>query len=509
MRLQFGKELLASYKRLSYKVWYAFAEFVDNSTQAYLNNRDQLDNIYRQEQSNLCVKIAYDTSNGVGNEVITISDNSIGMDQDELEKALIIGLPPDYKDGRSRYGLGMKTAAFWFGDTWSIRTKKLGSDKEYFIEFNIQDVIHNDELVLTTTSNVAENLHYTVIKITQLNRKISPYAKSKTKEFLSSFYRFDFNNFNLTLYFNDEEIKWDSQNIINRLLKDHNGFPIKRDFSFEVKGKQVKGWAGVFEKGSRKDAGFSIVQANRIIKGWPEAYKPETIFGYQEGGANNLISQRLVGEIHLEGFDVSHTKDSILFTDDEEDILQETLKNQIVDMIKTANEFRKISSSEKSIGDLDINLAINEVLREVNSQQFNYIVEQYELAPDEIIVEANLLVSDAVRSKTQPVINVTIGRLSVIVYLNEESSPYEPYLITKSTSNEHEVLIVINRLHPYWNQLNTSEQVYNFIRHCIYDGVSEWKAWFINQSLNPETIKIIKDQLLRIPFDIEQNQTQT
>lgn len=508
MKLQFGNEILASYKRLSYKTWYALAEFIDNSTQAYLNNKEALDQELKSEGQFLTVEINYDTSNGVGNEILTIRDNSMGMDETELEKALVIGLPPDYRDGRSRYGLGMKTAAFWFGDTWSIRTKKLGSDKEYFVEIDIQSILTTpeSELTLTVTEGQPTNGHYTIIKIAQLNKKINGYAKSKIKEYLSSFYRYDFKKYNFQLFYNGEQITWDFDALINRLLKDHSGVPVKRDFSFEVNGKIVKGWAGVFEKGSRKDAGFSIIQADRVIKGWPDSYKPEKIFGFQEGGSNNLISQRLVGELFLEGFDVSHTKDAILFSDDEEDDLQNKLVEHIGDIIKTANEFRRLSSFEKVVGDLDISIAINEVLQEINSQPFSYVVEQLEVVPDEVIVEANNMVAIATRTRIEPSINVQVGQLNVIVYINDDTSPYEPYLITKSTANKNEVIIIINKLHPYWIQLKNTDQVYNFIRHCVYDGVAEWKAWFIGQSLNPETIKNIKDQLLRIPFEIERSQ---
>ena len=74
---------------------------------------------------------------------------------------------------------------------------------------------------------------------------------------------------------------------------------LKVPFDFIVNGKKVWGWAGVLANGSRADAGFSIIQANRVIKGWPESYRPTTLFGDQEGGSNDLVNQRLVGELFL------------------------------------------------------------------------------------------------------------------------------------------------------------------------------------------------------------------
>jgi hypothetical protein len=45
-------------------------------------------------------------------------------------------------------------------------------------------------------------------------------------------------------------------------------------------------------------------------------------------GSNDLVNQRLVGEIHLDGFDVSHTKDSILWRDNQEEDVEEKLRNE-------------------------------------------------------------------------------------------------------------------------------------------------------------------------------------
>ncbi len=128
MELKLGIELLDNYKRLPYKMWYAFAEFIDNSTQSYANNKAILDEVYQHENTGLKVTITY--QNGQGS-FIAIDDNSIGMDDKDLESAMTIGKRPTNTSGRSRYGLGLKTASFWFGDRWEIVTKKLNHPFEY------------------------------------------------------------------------------------------------------------------------------------------------------------------------------------------------------------------------------------------------------------------------------------------------------------------------------------------------------------------------------------------
>ena len=47
MKLRLGNSAILAYRRLPYRLWYAIAEFVDNSTDAYLrgNNKNLLDKI--------------------------------------------------------------------------------------------------------------------------------------------------------------------------------------------------------------------------------------------------------------------------------------------------------------------------------------------------------------------------------------------------------------------------------------------------------------------------------
>ena len=70
------------------------------------------------------LSIAYDP--GQDNGMLRVTDNAMGMSYSDLERALYIAMPPLNRTGRSRYGMGMKTAAFWIGKKWSITTKKLG-----------------------------------------------------------------------------------------------------------------------------------------------------------------------------------------------------------------------------------------------------------------------------------------------------------------------------------------------------------------------------------------------
>ena len=56
MKFQIENSVVSSYKRLSYEPWYAFAEFVDNSTQAYFNHEATLNSIFELTGKKLTVK---------------------------------------------------------------------------------------------------------------------------------------------------------------------------------------------------------------------------------------------------------------------------------------------------------------------------------------------------------------------------------------------------------------------------------------------------------------------
>ena len=62
MEIKFGSEIILSYKRLSYTLWYAIAEFVDNSTEAYLRTKKTLDPVLQEQHQKLTIKIEYSES---------------------------------------------------------------------------------------------------------------------------------------------------------------------------------------------------------------------------------------------------------------------------------------------------------------------------------------------------------------------------------------------------------------------------------------------------------------
>jgi hypothetical protein len=179
MKFEIANNVILSYKRLSYEPWYAFAEFVDNSTQAYFYHKAELDSMFEATSDKLRIAITYDRSQ----DVIKIEDNSIGMNESELDKALKVGTPPDNPNGRSKYGMGMKTAACWFGNNWTLESKKLNDTHAYKISIDVNAIGQAEgetDLVPEIIDAPAEE-HYTILTITNLNRKLVGRTLSKIK----------------------------------------------------------------------------------------------------------------------------------------------------------------------------------------------------------------------------------------------------------------------------------------------------------------------------------------
>jgi hypothetical protein len=508
IKLSLGFEIINSYKRLSYKQWYALAEYVDNSTQAYLYKAEILEPVLKAEGKPLTIDISY-KKNG-DDEVIRIEDNSIGMSFEELRSAVIIGNPPPKIDGRSRYGLGMKTASFWIGNEWTVTTKKLNDTIEHTIFINTNDAVSkHGQIIHSTKENIDPLKHYTIVTISDLNQPFSARTRGKIKEYLRSIYRYDIHNIPLKLIWQGETLEWNYADVFSNFVPMADGKE-KIEFDFFIGQKRVNGWGAVIEDGSRTKAGFSVFQNDRVIMGWPSSYKPSSIFG-DEGGRNDLINQRLVGELFLNDFTVSHTKDEIIFEKDEEDVLEFELKERLANLMILANQPKKLRAAEileSAEENVEYETALGFLETEFHSAELLDAFETFEIPDEEIILANNKILIENVSEKSTPRFTVKLGALTVNVYIETEISVNDPYLSIAVYSTNDVLDVLINRNHPHWHELTGSESIMNYIRHCVYDGVSEWKAAKYTGQVLPDTVKSIKDNLLRAAYKISLDKPQ-
>jgi hypothetical protein len=459
-----------------------------------------LDAAYTEEGDILEVSLTYD-KNEPG--LLRVADTAMGMDLSELEHALHIGSPPANTDGRSEFGLGLKTAASWIGNLWTVRTKKLHETIEYEVTVDVEAVAAgNPRLPLVTRRKRDPREHYTIIEITNHHHKFQTRTLSKIQQYLSSMYRQDIRNGELRLEWQGTILKWQDYTETD-FLQDKDDQPYLKKFRFTAAGKEVYGWVGVLKKGSRARAGFSILRRNRVVRGWPESWRPQELYGQLEG-SNDLINQRLVGEIHLDDFEISHTKSDILWMGDEEEVVEKKLKKIAWDYRETARLARTMSPDERGPTHRDVQVAVDELSQELSSEELGDAITLEVVPPPEVVSDVVQKFISSV-DPMAPTFSTKVSSLEVKGYLVDDSSENDPYIVLDS-SRANEVIIVINARHPHFTLLEGSAGVLNYLRHCVYDGIAEWQARHKAGTIDPETVKMLKDRLLRVPFEIEMHQ---
>jgi len=484
---QIGTSAIRNYKRLDYEFWYALAEYVDNSAQSYANNKEILDKQYTSEGESLEVIIFYDNKQGF----LRIRDNAMGMDLQELENALEIGKAPKNTSGLSEFGMGLKTASCWIGDVWSIKTKKLGSDKEYEVTFDVERVANGETNIDVIERPKPKDDHYTIIEIHKMHQKIAGNTIQKVKTYLRSMYRVHTRLGIMKLKWGNDEVLSYDEDI--KFLKARNGESFKRDFDFIVDGKRVYGWGGILEKGGRPRAGFAVVRRNRIIEGQPTAWRPHEIYG-QEQGSNDLVNQRIVGEIHLDDFMVTHTKNKILWQGEQEEIVEKKLYEAFADFVDVAlNAKYRGGELPESV----LAAGVAQAAADLQNPNFVDSVVLNEVPSPDFINASNQPILEATKN-SRPDEIIKIGDVTVNLYIDPSYSPSEPYYVSHYGPNLEEITVAINSQHVFFKEhITTSESVHTYILLCCYDALAEWKCLFKTGSIDAKTVNSIKDQFMK------------
>ena len=462
---------------------------MDNSTQSYFSNQATLDPLLEDANESFFVRIVHDKDAGL----LRISDNAYGMTHEVLERALVHGNVPSDTTGRNEFGMGLKTAACWFGNRWTVRTTALGESVEYQIEYDVERVASGDLDLREATRDVEEGTHYTVIEISELNRSFGGRSIGKAKEYLRSMFREDTRTGVLHLYWGDDLLTYEDN---LEFLTAADGAVFKKDFRFVVNGKEVWGWGGILEAGGRPKAGFAIIRRGRVIQGQPSAWRPHGLFGLQEQGSNNLVNQRLVGEIHLDEFLASQQKDAIQWMGDEETEVEEELLRVFAEYRQTAANRRK--SGGEGPSSVATAAALDNVAAAIGSESF---IDDYELTDvpsSEVVAHSTQHVLDRVRTRSGDK-EITVGQSRIKIFMENDLSVNDPYYASERPGDD--LIVVINTNHPFFvNNLAGQDSIVAYLVHCVYDALAEKKCADRIGEIRPETVKLIKDVFLREPL---------
>lgn len=336
-----GVSVLAVLRYLNYRPWFALAEFVDNAIQSFVEHRKELERI---EGANCKLQVSVDIDATEPARII-IKDNAAGIFPTDFPRAFrAAALPPD-RSGLAEFGMGMKSAACWFAPVWTVRTSALGDPIARTVRFDIANIVNDDieELDIKEDSENPRH-HYTEVVLENVFQVPVGRTIAKLKEHLTDIYRVFMKEGWLELRFRGEILVYEPPSILEApYFKDKEGpqrvwqKPIEFDFG---KGLSVHGFAALREPASTTRAGFALFRRGRLIQGsGDEGYRPTYVFGQ----SNSFRYQRLFGELHLEGFDVSHTKDGFRWDENEQpflELLREHLDRDELPLLRQAEGHR-------------------------------------------------------------------------------------------------------------------------------------------------------------------------
>ena len=335
-----GVNVLSVLPHLNYKAWYALAEFVDNSIQSSMSRRKDLE-AASGGMFSLRVDITFDANDSR----IVILDNAAGISSADYQRAFRPAeIPPD-ATGLSEFGMGMKSAACWFAPKWSVRSSALGENVERTIFFDIDRIVHDSTEELDVVTSVASgDKHYTEIRLEDIRRFPRGRTIGKIKEHLASIYRVFLRTGQLELFVDDERLIYEEPKIlVTPSYKEPDGPDItwKRKIEIDLgQGKSATGFVAIRETANTRLAGLALFRRNRLILGSvDETYRPQDIFGRP----NSYAFQRVFGEIHLSGFNVSHTKDGVKWEESEDEFLRklrQILTAEDMPILQQVREYR-------------------------------------------------------------------------------------------------------------------------------------------------------------------------
>jgi Histidine kinase-, DNA gyrase B-, and HSP90-like ATPase len=438
--------MYAAFARLNYRPWYALAEFVDNALQSFLSNHKALSVLDKTPTLSVTIEIL--------DQEILIRDNAAGIARGDFPRAFLPASPPQDTSGLSEFGLGMKAASCWFARCWSVCTTALGDPVESTISYDVPTITaqHLDRLPIAERP-VSSGAHYTIVRLTDLNVRPKSSTIGKIKRHLASIYRLYIADGTLELTVDGERLRFEPAAFLRASRFDNpRSTPVewRREFSLSLdENHRIWGWAGLLARASVANAGLSVFRRRRLIEGsYGEAYRPEILFRK----SNSYTYQRLVGELNVEGFSVSHTKDGVQWEEWEDDLLvwlRQELDSEPLPLLRQAENYR--ARPELSANTL---VRVASDTGQILAQRVPPLVDaQLQAPPDSGALPATLPESTKLEAKGEAEFSLVHARQRwhITVELISDESVQEWLEISKEerADNENRVQLRVNMAHPF------------------------------------------------------------
>ena len=321
MSIQFGSAAYRMLKVMPGKLWFVFAEFIDNSISSYIQNKDKLEKIHGKDFQ-LKIEISFDDDDS-----IVISDNAAGIDSNDWKRALMPGSLPEDTTKFNEFGMGMKYSAVWLSNYWTLETVSLKDNLKREVAFDYLKVIKGELKTLPYKDSKIDGnkYHGTTLTMTKLESgRIKPFPRKRMINHLTSIYRNfireggDFYdkykvNGNIEIRAFNEVLTYEEHGFLNEQWHDdrHKLVPIikspkiewKYSFNELIKNPidnqiiSFSGFIGILPKEDKYKNGFSLFRRGRVVEGSGD----ERVYPYSlTKESSSYLHKRLYGEFHFD-----------------------------------------------------------------------------------------------------------------------------------------------------------------------------------------------------------------
>ena len=267
---------------------------------------------------------------------------------------------------------------------------------------------------------------------------------------------------------------------------------------------RVTGWAALRAKGSTTDSGFAVFRRGRVVLGSGDSpYRPDRIFRK----SNSYTYQRLFGELHVDGFEVSHTKDGLQWEEWEDDILDE-LKRQLNAeplMLLAQAEEHRVRGTTHSGDDESFGAEAAAHTAEVLQQHAGPVVgRQLSTEPESETPPPESLPTVRVTARRDTTLDVEHEgcRWRIIIELSSDPGVEDWYSFSRRDATEtgmSEVTVRLSMSHPFTERfaLKDEEELEPLVRIAAGLALAEIAALDVGISKRIKTLRRNFNQLLR------------
>lgn len=496
--IQPPSDVYDTFGRLNYKAWYAIAEFVDNATQNAFDHADRLRAADGPSGPIVHIRITHNADR------VVVTDDAHGMNLEEIKRAVRLNAPPPDKSGRSEFGMGLKTAACWFGRYWTITSTQLGNPVEYSVTFDLDTFTNGNvtsvEVVERPTS---PGSHGTTLEIKKLRNALRGRGVEVLKKSLTSIYREDLRTGRIAIDLNNNRLEYTDPELHSEGLPDGREQVWRKEFAITVidehsgESHAVRGWIGIRKVMSRKETGFALLRRGRlIIGGYDSGWRPHALFG-QAGG---FKWGRLVGELNCDSFPVNFSKDGFAWDGGLEDALIEALEPVLREYGQKAENIRK---DRKDFTADDLGKVLHQTEERLSESTLARDLAQLETAQP---ASTDRVVDTAVREQLveQSEIPVELkvpvpGGKFLVARLSWQNGRRDEAWMFPSFAEEDTVDVFLNKAHPFVEAAASDESSLRLLCHfALSTALAEKRARYVSgENVRPDDLRTHLDTFLR------------